>query len=105
MRWSRSGAIDAARRAWLQGADRFWVQSRRCVPSKMHGRLAAGFCQRRKGRRLPRILRRDDGPIVHPKVVAVGETGFDFYYRHSSPEDQEAAFRAQITLAQQLGLA
>ena len=40
-----------------------------------------------------------------PSVVAVGETGFDFYYRHSSPEDQEAAFRAQITLAQQLGLA
>jgi TatD DNase family protein len=40
-----------------------------------------------------------------PSVVAVGETGFDFYYRHSSREDQEAAFRAQITLAQQLGRA
>jgi TatD DNase family protein len=40
-----------------------------------------------------------------PSVVAVGETGFDLYYRHSSPEDQEAAFRAQITLANHLGRA
>jgi TatD DNase family protein len=40
-----------------------------------------------------------------PGVVAVGETGFDFYYRHSAADEQEAAFRAQIGLAQQLGLA
>ncbi|HXY93691.1 MAG TPA: TatD family hydrolase [Acidimicrobiia bacterium] len=35
-------------------------------------------------------------------VVAVGETGFDLHYRHSSPEEQEAAFRAQIALAHRL---
>ena len=40
-----------------------------------------------------------------PSVVAVGETGFDFYYRHSAADEQEAAFRAQIGLAQRLGLA
>lgn len=40
-----------------------------------------------------------------PSVVAVGETGFDFYYRHSAADDQEAAFRAQIALAHRLGLA
>ena len=40
-----------------------------------------------------------------PAVVAIGETGFDFYYLHSSAEEQEAAFRAQIALAHQLGLA
>ncbi len=40
-----------------------------------------------------------------PGVVAVGETGFDFYYRHSAADEQEAAFRAQIALAHRLGLA
>lgn len=39
------------------------------------------------------------------RVVAVGETGFDLYYRHSEPEEQEAAFRAQIRLARELGVA
>lgn len=37
-----------------------------------------------------------------PEVVAVGESGFDLHYRHSEPEDQEAAFRAQIRLAHRL---
>jgi TatD DNase family protein len=37
-----------------------------------------------------------------PEVVAVGETGFDFYYRHSPADEQERAFRAQIALAHEL---
>jgi TatD DNase family protein len=37
-----------------------------------------------------------------PGVVAVGETGFDLYYRHSSADEQERAFRAQIALAHEL---
>lgn len=40
-----------------------------------------------------------------PGVVAVGETGFDFHYRHSSSEAQEHAFREQIRLARRLDLA
>jgi TatD DNase family protein len=40
-----------------------------------------------------------------PGIVAVGETGFDFYYRHSAADEQEAAFRAQIGLAHRLGRA
>jgi TatD DNase family protein len=36
------------------------------------------------------------------RVVAVGETGFDLHYRHSEPEEQERAFRAQIQLAHRL---
>lgn len=40
-----------------------------------------------------------------PRVVGVGETGFDLYYRHSEPEEQEAAFRAQLRLARDLDLA
>ena len=37
-----------------------------------------------------------------PEVVAVGETGFDFYYRHSPADEQERAFHAHIALAQEL---
>jgi TatD DNase family protein len=40
-----------------------------------------------------------------PQVVAVGETGFDFYYRHSRADEQERAFRAQVALARDLGRA
>ncbi|MDH3622723.1 MAG: TatD family hydrolase [Myxococcales bacterium] len=35
-------------------------------------------------------------------VVAIGETGLDFHYDHSSHSAQEAAFRAQITVAKEL---
>jgi TatD DNase family protein len=34
--------------------------------------------------------------------VAVGETGFDFYYEHSPRDEQEGAFRFQIHLAKRL---
>jgi TatD DNase family protein len=37
-----------------------------------------------------------------PGVVAVGEAGFDLHYRHSDPDDQAHAFRAQIRLAHEL---
>ncbi len=35
----------------------------------------------------------------HPKVVAIGETGLDFYRNRSTPENQMRAFNAQIDLA------
>ena len=40
----------------------------------------------------------------HPKVVAVGEAGLDFYYDHSPRAEQAVAFAAQIRLAHELGL-
>ena len=39
------------------------------------------------------------------RVVGVGETGFDLYYRHSGVEEQEEAFRRHIRLARDRGLA
>lgn len=41
---------------------------------------------------------------AHPKVVALGETGLDFYYDHSPRERQERAFRAHIGAARETGL-
>lgn len=35
----------------------------------------------------------------HPKVVAIGETGLDFYYNKSEQEQQKKSFLAQIALA------
>ena len=40
----------------------------------------------------------------HPKVVAIGETGLDFYYGHSPEEAQFASFRAHIAAARETGL-
>jgi TatD DNase family protein len=36
-----------------------------------------------------------------PKVVAIGETGLDYHYKHSSKEDQQKLFRYQLELAQE----
>jgi TatD DNase family protein len=40
----------------------------------------------------------------HPKVVAIGETGLDFYYDNSPREEQRRHFRAFIRLARELAL-
>jgi TatD DNase family protein len=40
----------------------------------------------------------------HPKVIAVGECGLDYYYDHSPRETQQLAFAQQIRLAHQLQL-
>ncbi len=41
---------------------------------------------------------------AHPKVVAVGEAGLDYYYKHSTPEAQAEGFRRHIAAARETGL-
>ncbi len=40
----------------------------------------------------------------HPKVVAIGEAGLDYFYKNSPIEDQEAGFRTHIQAARKTGL-
>ncbi|MEO5989787.1 MAG: TatD family hydrolase [Candidatus Eisenbacteria bacterium] len=40
----------------------------------------------------------------HPRVVAIGETGMDFYRDHAAREQQERWFRAQLALCDEVGL-
>lgn len=40
----------------------------------------------------------------HPKVIGIGETGFDYYYDHSDRAQQQASFRAHIAASRETGL-
>lgn len=40
----------------------------------------------------------------HPKVIAIGETGLDYYYDKSDRETQQALLRRHIAVARQTGL-
>jgi TatD DNase family protein len=40
----------------------------------------------------------------HPKIVALGEAGLDYFYQNGSPEAQERGFRAHIAAARATGL-
>ena len=41
---------------------------------------------------------------MHPKVVAIGEAGLDYYYQKSTAQNQADGFRAHIAAARQTGL-
>jgi TatD DNase family protein len=40
----------------------------------------------------------------HPRVVAIGEAGLDYFYQKSTREDQQAGFRTHIAAARETGL-
>lgn len=41
---------------------------------------------------------------AHHKVIAIGETGLDYYYDHSDRDMQKALFRRHISVSRQTGL-
>lgn len=41
---------------------------------------------------------------AHPRVIAIGETGLDYYYDHSDRAVQQALFRTHIRVARNTGL-
>ena len=41
---------------------------------------------------------------AHPKVIAIGETGLDYYYDKSDRQVQQDLFRTHITVARETGL-
>lgn len=40
----------------------------------------------------------------HPRVIAIGETGLDYYYDHSDRDQQRTSFRTHIAAARETGL-
>jgi TatD DNase family protein len=50
----------------------------------------------------------DSTPLLeraqHSKVVAIGETGLDYYYEHSPRVEQQQNFRAHIAASREIGL-
>jgi TatD DNase family protein len=49
---------------------------------------------------LPRIRQ----ALEQGAVVAVGETGLDYHYKYSTPEEQQTSFRSQIEMAREFDL-
>lgn len=47
-------------------------------------------------------LRIYEALFAHPKVVAIGEIGLDFYWDKATPEEQQRALVAQLELAESL---
>ncbi len=41
---------------------------------------------------------------AHPKIVAIGEAGLDYFYKKSSPQAQAEGFRRHIRAARETGL-
>jgi TatD DNase family protein len=39
-----------------------------------------------------------------PKIIGIGESGLDYFYKHSTPEDQQAQFRKHIRACIETGL-
>ena len=42
--------------------------------------------------------------LTYPQVVAMGEIGLDYYWKDSTPEEQDKVFRRQIAIAKEMKL-
>jgi TatD DNase family protein len=66
--------------------------------------LCVGVHPSESGKTLDDYLATLRGHAGHPRVVAIGETGLDFFRDYAPRADQERWFRAQIALAGEMGL-
>lgn len=66
---------------------------------------AVGIHPNDAGQATPAALAELDILAAHPRVIAVGETGLDRYRDTATPDEQDAAFRAQIGIARRHDLA
>ncbi len=65
---------------------------------------SAGFHPADAGKADGAAMKKLPALLKHRRVVAVGETGLDFYRDYAPREVQERAFRAHIRLARDIGL-
>lgn len=61
---------------------------------------AAGFHPHEASRIDDAALAQIEAMLAHPKVVAVGEIGLDYYYEHSSRDAQGAGIERMLALAE-----
>lgn len=64
---------------------------------------AAGIHPHNAGECTEDSLRKIEQFAMHPKVMAIGETGLDYHYNFYSREIQQNSFRHHIRLAKRLG--
>ncbi len=65
--------------------------------------FAAGIHPHEADLATPAILARyREALVTHPKAVALGEIGLDYFYNLSTPENQRALFRRQLNMASEL---
>jgi TatD DNase family protein len=110
VQWSTGGADAAIERARDAGVDAMVVVGTDVESSRAAIELARRHDDVRAtvglhphdASRLSEEWETLEGLAADSQVVAIGEAGFDFHYRHSDPAQQEEAFRAQVRLAHQL---
>ena len=110
VQWSTGGADGAIARAHAAGVDAMVVvgtdeaSSREAIElAGRHDRVRATVgLHPHDASRLAAEWETLEQLAANDQVVAIGETGFDLHYRHSEPDQQEEAFRAQIRLAHRI---
>jgi TatD DNase family protein len=72
--------------------------------ARRYGTYACAGIHPHEAKDAPPDLASAFAPLLQdPRVVAIGETGLDYYYDHSPRDVQQHVLRAQIALARELG--